>query len=201
MKRSMKKFLVTCAAAAAVTVCGASAMAADFEVAPAYSNDAANTVTLSIPAAVDTTKQATVLVAPSDKIASVTDADILYVNQGLTTDGTMSTLLLKGTDVLADGKYTVKLGAYVGDTFTIYEGEFQVGEEEQVKYGDVTGDGRVQPNDGATVLMFTSRAIEFTDAQKKSADVTGDNRVQPNDGATILMYTSRVISSFPVEAK
>lgn len=201
MKSSMKKFFVTCAAVSAVSVCAAaSAMAADFTQAPAYSDDDTNTVKIVVPADIDAAKQATVLVVPKDKVNEVTDEDILYINQGLTSDNGMTTLKLKGTSKLDDGTYTVKFGGYVGETFTLYSGDFTVGDvTPTVKYGDVNNDTLVTSSDAMIVSMAEVQKVTLNDTQKIAADISGDSLVTSTDAMGIAMYEVGRITSFPVE--
>ena len=201
MKSSMKKFFVTCAAVSAVSVCAAaSAMAADFTQAPAYSDDDTNTVKIVVPADIDAAKQATVLVVPKDKVNEVTDEDILYINQGLTSDNGMTTLKLKGTSKLEDGTYTVKFGGYVGETFTLYSGDFTVGDvTPTVKYGDVNNDTLVTSSDAMIVSMAEVQKVTLNDTQKIAADISGDSLVTSTDAMGIAMYEVGRITSFPVE--
>lgn len=197
----MKKFFVTCAAVSAVSVCAAaSAMAADFTQAPAYSDDDTNTVKIVVPADIDAAKQATVLVVPKDKVNEVTDEDILYINQGLTSDNGMTTLKLKGTSKLDDGTYTVKFGGYVGETFTLYSGDFTVGNvTPTVKYGDVNNDTLVTSSDAMIVSMAEVQKVTLNDTQKIAADISGDSLVTSTDAMGIAMYEVGRITSFPVE--
>lgn len=197
----MKKFFVTCAAVSAVSVCAAaSAMAADFTQAPAYSDDDTNTVKIVVPADIDAAKQATVLVVPKDKVNEVTDEDILYINQGLTSEDGMTTLKLKGTSKLDDGTYTVKFGGYVGETFTLYSGDFTVGNvTPTVKYGDVNNDTLVTSSDAMIVSMAEVQKVTLNDTQKIAADISGDSLVTSTDAMGIAMYEVGRITSFPVE--
>lgn len=197
MKSSMKKFFVTCAAVSAVSVCAAaSAMAADFTQAPTYSDDDTNTVKIVVPADIDAAKQATVLVVPKDKVNEVTDEDILYINQGLTSDNGMTTLKLKGTSKLDDGTYTVKFGGYVGETFTLYSGDFTVGDvtTHEVLLGDVVAAfGEINTTDAQQVLLkAVNREVEFEADPDKviAANVTaGDSNINTTDAQQILAYS------------
>ena len=186
----MKKFFVTCAAVSAVSVCAAaSAMAADFTQAPAYSDDDTNTVTIAVPADIDASKQATVLVVPKDKVNEVTDEDILYINQGLTSDNGMTILKLKGTSKLEDGTYTVKFGGYVNDTFTLYSGDFTVGDvEPEYTVGDINSDNYINASDAALVIMEYVTPGTLTEIQKLAADINTDTYVNASDAAGIIAY-------------
>lgn len=147
MKRSMKKFMVTCAAVSAIAaVASVSAMAAD------YTADN-NSVAYTVPTP-DTDTQMTVLVVP--KGAEVTDDNIYYIDQ----DGELSgNALLKGTE-LADGTYVVKVGYYKDGTFTIAEDEFTVGEKPEnpdkptYTLGDVNSDEVIDSQDSLLILEY-----------------------------------------------
>lgn len=195
MKSSMKKFFVTCAAVSAVSVCAAaSAMAADFTQAPTYSDDDTNTVTIVVPADIDAEKQATVLVVPKDKVNEVTDEDILYINQGLTSDNGMTTLKLKGTSKLEDGTYTVKFGGYVGETFTLYSGDFTVGDAGRtILVGDANQSKDITSADASLILTCVSDEEgldEGTDAYIAAAKSNGEDDLTSGDASAILSYLS-----------
>lgn len=193
----MKKFFVTCAAVSAVSVCAAaSAMAADFTQAPDYSDDDSNIVKIAVPADIDASKQATVLVVPKDKVNEVTDEDILYINQGLTSDNGMTTLKLKGTSKLEDGTYTVKFGGYVGETFTLYSGDFTVGDAPSYTLGDVNADTSIDSRDSLVILRFEAGLTELTEIQELAANVNSDDSVDSRDSLAILRYEAGMIEEF-----
>lgn len=189
MKRSMKKFMVTCAAVSAIAaVASVSAMAAD------YTADN-NSVAYTVPTP-DAETQMTVLVVPEG--AEVTDENIYYIDQ----DGTLSgNALLKGTE-LADGTYVVKVGYYKDGEFTIAEDKFTVGETsenpDQPTYtlGDVNGDEEIDSQDSLMVLEYEVGNTDLTDTQKLAADTNKDEEVDSQDSLLILEYEVGNISGF-----
>lgn len=178
MKRSIKKFMVTCAAVSAIAaVASVSAMAAD------YTADN-NSVAYTVPTP-DAETQMTVLVVP--KGAEVTDDNIYYIDQ----DGTLSgSALLKGTE-LADGTYVVKVGYYKDGEFSIAEDEFVVGETSEnpvqptYKLGDVNSDGKVDVTDALLVAQKAVGMKEFDETQMAAADVNKDKKVDVTDALLI----------------
>ncbi len=192
MKRSMKKFMVTCAAVSAIAaVASVSAMAADYT---AENNSVAYTVPTP-----DAETQMTVLVVP--KGADVTDENIYYIDQ----DGTLSgNALLKGTE-LADGTYVVKVGYYKDGEFSIDEDEFVVGETpdqpdnpDQPTYtlGDVNDDGEIDSQDSLSILEYEVGNSDLTDTQKLAADTNKDTEIDSQDSLLILEYEVGNISDF-----
>jgi hypothetical protein len=189
MKKSMKKFMVACAAVSAMTaVAGMSAMAAE------YSADT-NTATYAVPAAADST-QMTVLVIPEGSKGSVQDSDILYINQDEKGGAVNGTAALKGTDKLADGNYLVMVGYYDADsTFKIAEDTFTVGDVNpgvDVLIGDVNGNKRIATDDATLVLQHTSGKTVLTGTGfAAAAYCDGSNtRIATSDASEILKYAS-----------
>lgn len=184
MKRSMKKFMATCAAVTAIAaVSSVSAMAADYTAEN-------NSVKFTVPTA-DADTQMTVLVVPKD--AEVTDENIYYIDQ----DATLAdTALLKG-DSLADGTYVVKVGYYKDGVFTISPEEFTVGEIKEdlvdVLLGNVVGaDETINATDAQQVLKYyaTGTAGFAADPYKLvAANVAGaDTTINATDAQQILKY-------------
>ncbi len=182
MKRSMKKFMATCAAVTAIAaVSSVSAMAADYTAEN-------NSVKFTVPTA-DADTQMTVLVVPKD--AEVTDENIYYIDQ----DATLAdTALLKG-DSLADGTYVVKVGYYKDGVFTISPEEFTVGEIKEdgveILVGNVDGNTRITTADATAVLKHTAGAelLEGTNFTA-AALCDGNKRISTADATNILKYTS-----------
>ncbi|MDO5397106.1 MAG: hypothetical protein Q4G33_04175 [bacterium] len=186
MKKSMKKFIVACAAVSAITVAaGMSAMAAEY-------TEANNSVKFNVPAG-DADTQKTVLVIPTDKKGNVTEGDILYINQ----DAALAdTALLKGTEKLADGKYVAMVGYYEGGEFKISEDEFTVGDvvdTHEVLMGDVTNPmGTINSMDAQQVLKYavSGTAGFASDADKMiAADVSNPAGINSMDAQQILKYS------------
>lgn len=190
MKKSMKKFIVACAAVSAITVAaGISAMAAEY-------TEADNSVKFTVPAG-DADSQKTVLVIPKDKKGSVKDEDILYIDQDA---ALKDTALLKGTE-LPKGDYLVMVGYYNNNTFTISEEVFNVGGGGDVPpvveytLGDVNDDGVIDPADALLVLKYYI-GEDLTETQQLAADVTKDELIDPADALQILKYYVGDIDNF-----
>ncbi len=185
MKRSMKKFMVTCAAATAIAaVASVSAMAADYS---AENNSATYTVPTS-----DADTQMTVLVIPKDADGAVTDENIYYIDQ----DGTLSgTALLKG-DSLADGTYLVKVGYYEGGTFKIAQEEFVVGEVTEkttVKIGDANGSNSITAADGTAILKHVGEVAALEGSKfVAAARSNGNDTVTAADATAVLKYVAEM---------
>lgn len=193
MKKSMKKFMVACAAASAIAVAaGMSAMAAEVTY-----NAENNSAPINVPtdAAADTQK--TVLVIPEAAKNNVTDADILYINQ----DSTLPENALLKAGTLADGKYLVMVGYYNADgAFAISEDSFTIGTvtpAKEILVGDADQNKRITTNDAAKVLAHTGKSITLTDdAEIAAAKSDGNTRITTNDATEILMYTSKVPTNY-----
>jgi hypothetical protein len=194
MKKSMKKFMVACAAVSAMTVAaGVSAMAAE------YSADT-NTATYTVPAATDST-QMTVLVIPEGAENNVQDSDILYINQDAKGGAVNGTAALKAVDGgLADGTYLVKVGYYDADNvFRIAEDTFTVGNDTPTPaytLGDVNADGEIDSQDALLILEYEVGAKDLTDTQKLAADTNKDSDYDSQDALLILEYEVGNITSF-----
>jgi hypothetical protein len=190
MKRSMKKFMVACAAVSAMTVAaGMSAMAAE------YSADT-NTATYTVPTAADNT-QMTVLVIPEGVKGNVQDSDILYINQdekGGAVNGTAALKTVEGG--LTDGTYLVMVGYYDSDNvFQIAEDSFTIGNANpgvDVLIGDVNGNKRIATDDATLVLQHTSGKTVLTGTGfAAAAYCDGSNtRIATSDASEILKYAS-----------
>lgn len=187
MKRSMKKFMVTCAAVSAIAaVASVSAMAE-----AVYTADG-NSLTYGLPTA-DAGTQMTVLVVPKD--AEVTDENIYYIDQAEALTGSA---LLKG-DKLEDGTYVVKVGYTSGGEFAIQSEEFTLGEvippvdTTDVLLGNVVGtDATINATDAQQVLKYyvTGTAGFAADPYKLvAANVAGtDATINATDAQQILKY-------------
>lgn len=191
MKKSMKKFIVACAAVSAITAAaGMSAMAAEY-------NAENNSVAITVPAEAAVDTQKTILVIPQDKETSVTDADIYYINQ----DADLGTTALLKGDSLADGTYVVKIGYYKADgTFAIANDSFTVGNDTPVKtilIGDVDLNKRITTNDASKILAHTSKVETLTgDPEIAARKCDGNERITANDASEILKYTSKISVEF-----
>jgi hypothetical protein len=188
MKKSMKKFMVACAAVSAMTaVAGMSAMAAEY-------NADTNTATYEVPAAADST-QMTVLVIPEGSKGSVQDTDILYINQDEKGGAVNGTAALKGTDKLADGNYLVMVGYYDSDsTFKIAEDTFTVGDVNpgvDVLVGDVDQNGKITASDASAVLTYIATEDGITEGTASfyaAAKSDNNDKITASDASAILVY-------------
>ena len=70
--------------------------------------------------------------------------------------------------------------------------------EEQIKYGDVNGDGKITVTDAAFVFQFCTQRRVLSDNAKKAADVNGDGKITVTDAAFIFQYCTQRRTSFPV---
>lgn len=189
MKKSMKKFMVACAAVSAMTVvAGMSAMAATYD-------EATNTATYAVPTAAEGT-QMTVLVIPTSAKTNVQDSDILYINQdAVNGTGVNGTAKLKGTDKLADGDYVAMVGYYDSDnTFKIVEDPFHVGEINtgvEVLVGDVDQNGSVTASDASAILTYIATEDGITEGTKSfyaAAKSDNNDSITASDASAILVY-------------
>ena len=195
MKKSMKKFMVACAAASAIAVAaGMSAMAAEVTY-----NAENNSAPITVPADAAAGPQKTVLVIPETAKNNVTDNNILYIDQGETLPA--DALLKAGT--LADGKYLVMVGYYKADnTFAISEDYFTIGggapggdpsETHEVLMGDVTKpDGIINSMDAQQVLKYAvtgSAAFASNPDKLIAADVAKPTVINSMDAQQILKYS------------
>jgi hypothetical protein len=69
----------------------------------------------------------------------------------------------------------------------------------RVRYGDVSGDGKVAEDDAALVAQYAVGLIGLTYEQIEAADVSGDGDVSAYDAALISQYAAGLIERFPVE--
>ena len=193
MKKSMKKFMVACAAASAIAVAaGMSAMAAE------VTYDAENnSAPITVPADAAAGTQKTVLVIPETAKNNVTDNDILYIDQGETLPA--NALLKAGT--LAEGKYLVMVGYYKeGGEFAISDDYFTIGSDvppaPEYTLGDVNADTEIDSQDALIILEYEVGNTNLTDVQKLAADTNKDNDYDSQDALLILEYEVGNIGSF-----
>jgi hypothetical protein len=69
----------------------------------------------------------------------------------------------------------------------------------EVKYGDLSGDGKITALDASLILQYIVGLIDFSPEQKIAADVTGDSTVSALDAALILQYTVGLITQLPLD--
>lgn len=70
-----------------------------------------------------------------------------------------------------------------------------------VRYGDVTGDNKVNSSDALLVLMAKVGLKTLNADQKKAADVDGNGTINSSDALLILNYSVGIVKTFPIEKK
>lgn len=200
----MKKMFAVCAAAAAVTTVSAMTVSADGITATPNTTNESVVVKLSPGSSVS--DEAAIIIfkknSDPDKNATPTDDMIVYLNQQATADAQASGGFLSGAEVLPkalekDATYVVRVGDSTNDKF--YEAEFTYGKEEEIEWGDVNRDKRINALDANLILNYSVENIEFDDYQVKVADVYNDGRINALDANVILNYSVENIDSLPVK--
>lgn len=204
MKSVMKKMFAVCAAAAAVTTVSAMAVSADgITATPNTTNDS---VVVKLSPGSSVSDEAAIIIfkknSDPDKNATPTDDMIVYLNQQAAADAQASGGFLSGAEVLPkalekDATYVVRVGDSTNDKF--YEAEFTYGKEEEIEWGDVNRDKRINALDANLILNYSVENIEFDDYQVKVADVYNDGRINALDANVILNYSVENIDSLPVK--
>lgn len=67
---------------------------------------------------------------------------------------------------------------------------------DDVIYGDVTGEGKVNSQDALTVLQVATGLSEITNYQTAIADTNADGKINSSDALSILQLATGIISSF-----
>lgn len=75
------------------------------------------------------------------------------------------------------------------------------GDDDDVTYGDVNGDKKINYNDAVSILRYAAKMETLSDSQLVAADVNGDKKYNYNDAVLILQYAAKLINVFPVESK
>lgn len=70
---------------------------------------------------------------------------------------------------------------------------------EDVKYGDLNGDGSINSLDGALLKSYILGIIEKFDVPEKAADLNGDGSIDSIDYALLKNYILGIIEEFPVQ--
>jgi len=174
-----------------------------------------NTVTVTL-SGLTANEEATILVVTDEvALASVTESDIVYIDQlTVAEDGTVTFTLDASAAVPAEPTADVYVDIYCGytnmadaaplsGTAKIYTYVAPEDPEDpevpEVTYGDVNGDTAADATDAGLVLQAFSNKITFTDAQVAAADVNGDTAADATDAGIILQRFSNKIDKFPVE--
>lgn len=72
---------------------------------------------------------------------------------------------------------------------------------DDVKYGDIDGDGKADLNDVTYLSLFLLNDIDFADDQKKAADVNGDGDINLSDLAHFKQYVTKAIPNMVLGPK
>ena len=70
--------------------------------------------------------------------------------------------------------------------------------EEQIKYGDVNGDGKITTKDAIMIYQYSNQNRDLGEQTRKAADVNGDGKVTLKDVVIILQFCAQQRTSFPV---
>ncbi|NLZ28824.1 MAG: hypothetical protein GX887_07660 [Firmicutes bacterium] len=68
-----------------------------------------------------------------------------------------------------------------------------------LRYGDLSGNGKVDVMDAILLLRSIVNLIELTEEQKSASDVNGDGNIDVADAILILRHTVKLVEKFPVE--
>ena len=199
MKKNFCKVLAM--AIVAIMMMSVSVFAAIEEPAVA---DEVVTVTIS---GLNTGEEATILVVDADKdIATLTNSDIIYIDQITVADGKATfTFDASAATAADDGSKVVDI--YSG--YTSMTGDAALYENvtvcaatvSNVLYGDADLNKEIGLNDAIVTLgIYTGSVAEPSSDQIVAADVDGTEGVGLNDAIMILgKYTGSYTDSFPVE--
>lgn len=205
MKKFTKLFL-SCAAMAAVTAAVAtSAMAAAPTISATYEDANLNgELTLSVQGV---TGEVTLLVTQKDIAKdTVSDADILYIDQETATDagaaefGTAGKVGLKTNSTeagkyLQDGTYNVYVG-YTDGEFKIAKNTFRIGKG-GIVLGNVNGDtnadgsAKINLSDATAVIQHFAKVKLLTDDSLLAADVDENGKYNLSDATCIIKYFAK----------
>lgn len=189
MKKSLKKVILTCAAAAVLmSLSSVSAFAATF------ANDTVTLAETDVRPVTDADKQATVVVVPKDAV-TYDENNIYYIDQAAGSATVFGTIKVPAN--MPDDDYVVRMG---GEGATeIKEYGFTKGGgtiTPEYKPGDVDGSGTVQQADSIAVLNHLAGNIPLTGDALARADVDGNESVQQADSIAILNHLAGNIPLF-----
>lgn len=168
MKKSIKKVLLTCTAVAVLT----SAMGTAALAAVTYED---NTLAgYDVPADMEE-KQVTILVVPHDA-ATVTDENIFFIDQSKGGNFVVKPKV-DSNNVLADGKYDIRVGGEGVTDIKITEFEIKDGKiyngDVEIILGDVNDDKEVNLFDVTLLVQYLIGNKDLTERQLKAAEVDG----------------------------
>lgn len=155
-------------------------------------------------------EEATILVVNAGTtLASVTKADIVYIDQLTVNDeGGVSFTMDASAAKETDGKKYVDIysgytnmadGAAPLSVKNVLVAGTDVPPTPTVIYGDVDGNGKVRLTDASLTLQIANKSYEPTEAQTIAADVDGNGKVRLTDASLILQFVNKSITKFPVE--
>ncbi len=155
-------------------------------------------------------EEATILVVNAGTtLASVTKADIVYIDQLTVNDeGGVSFTMDASAAKETDGKKYVDIysgytnmadGASPLSVKNILVAGSDVPPAPTVIYGDVDGIAGITVNDAIVTLKFATKSMTPDDNQKVAADVDGAAGISVNDAILVLKKATKSIDKFPVE--
>lgn len=167
------------------------------------------TVTLS---GLTANEEATILVVKDGvTLATVTDADIVYIDQ-LTVgeDGSVAFTLDASAAVPEDAAADVYVDIFCGytnmadavpleGTAKIYTYVAPEDPTPEVVYGEVDGTEGITLNDAIVTLTFATGSADPSEDQAEAADVDGAEGITLNDAIYVLQKATGSIDKFPVE--
>lgn len=155
-------------------------------------------------------EEATILVVNAGTtLASVTKADIVYIDQLTVNDeGGVSFTMDASAAKETDGKKYVDIysgytnmadGASPLSVKNVLVAGTDVPPAPTVIYGDVDGIAGITVNDAIVTLKFATKSMTPDDNQKVAADVDGAAGITVNDAILVLKKATKSIDKFPVE--
>lgn len=155
-------------------------------------------------------EEATILVVNAGTtLASVTKADIVYIDQLTVNDeGGVSFTMDASAAKETDGKKYVDIysgytnmadGAAPLSVKNVLVAGTDVPPAPTVIYGDVDGIAGITVNDAIVTLKFATKSMTPDDNQKVAADVDGAAGITVNDAILVLKKATKSIDKFPVE--
>ena len=101
----------------------------------------------------------------------------------------------KKVDALNDGQKALVLGLE-----TLEAAEKQIEKlHASIKFGDISGDGRVDASDALLALQHSVNLIRLEGDKVTAGDVTGDGVIDASDALCILQYSVNLIDRFEIE--
>lgn len=166
---------------------------------------AENTVTVTL-SGLTANEEATILVVTDEvALASVTESDIVYIDQlTVAEDGTVTFTLDASAAVPAEPTADVYVDIYCGytnmadaaplsGTAKIYSYEEPV----EILYGDVYSDGKVNVRDSVTLAQYIAKK-DPQPFDLVAADVYLDTKVNVRDSVTLAQFVAKKIAELPV---